>query len=111
MVSAAVRRAAKNLEVLRSFVWDGEELPPYDDMWFALRISCVGVHVVDALVELKSFFYSCPRLKFISTSLGSILPPPNSHVRATQYSNSIFFTLKIPSRVSYSTSATSTVSP
>lgn len=56
MVSAAVRRAAKNLEVLRSFVWDGEELPPYDDMWFALRISCVGVHVVDALVELKSFF-------------------------------------------------------
>ena len=110
MVSAAVRRAAKNLEVLRSFVWDGEELPPYDDMWFALRISCVGVHVVDALVELKSFFYSCPRLKFISTSLGSILPPPNSHVRV-QYSNSIFFTLKIPSRVSYSTSATSTVSP
>jgi hypothetical protein len=61
MVSAAVRRAAKNMEVLRTFAWDGEELPPYDDMWFALRISC-------------------PRLKFISTSLGSILPPPNSHL-------------------------------
>jgi hypothetical protein len=42
MVSAAVRRAARNLEVLRTFAWDGEELPPYDDMWFALRISCVA---------------------------------------------------------------------
>ena len=40
-VSSAVRRAAQHLEVLRCFVWDGEELPPYDDMWFALRISCV----------------------------------------------------------------------
>ena len=84
MVSAAVRRAAKNLEVLRSFMWDGEELPPYDDMWFALRISCVHLAVgsccqIDALKAL-----SCPRLKFISTSLGSILPPPNSHVRAVQ---------------------------
>lgn len=42
-VSSAVRRTARHLEVLRSFVWDGEELPPYDDMWFALRISCVPV--------------------------------------------------------------------
>jgi hypothetical protein len=25
--------------------------------------------------------FSCPRLKFISTTLGSILPSPNSHVR------------------------------
>lgn len=41
MVSSAVRRAAKNLEVLRTFAWDGEELPPYDDMWFALRMLCV----------------------------------------------------------------------
>jgi hypothetical protein len=40
-VSSAVRRAAKHLEVLRCFAWDGEELPPYDDMWFALRILCV----------------------------------------------------------------------
>jgi hypothetical protein len=50
MVSAAVRRASKNLEVLRTFAWDGEELPPYDDMWFALRISCVCPFVVYALV-------------------------------------------------------------
>lgn len=42
-VSSAVRRAARRLEVLSRFVWDGEELPPYDDMWFALRISCVSL--------------------------------------------------------------------
>ena len=29
----------------------------------------------------NSRYFSCPRLKSISTSLGSILPPPNSHVR------------------------------
>jgi hypothetical protein len=40
-VSSVVRRAARNFEVLRCFAWDGEELPPYDDMWFALRILCV----------------------------------------------------------------------
>lgn len=37
-VSAAVRRAAVNLEVLQRFQWDGEELAPNDDMWFALRV-------------------------------------------------------------------------
>ena len=40
-VSSAVLGVARHLEVLRYFVWDGEELPPYDDMWFALRILCV----------------------------------------------------------------------
>lgn len=60
-VSSAVLGVARHLEVLQYFVWDGEELPPYDDMWFALRIFC-------------------PRLKFISTTLGSILPSPNSHL-------------------------------
>ncbi|KAI0058697.1 hypothetical protein BV25DRAFT_1890725 [Artomyces pyxidatus] len=60
-VSAAVRRTAMYLEVLRSFIWDGEELPPYDDMWFALRVFC-------------------PSLRFIGSTLGSILPSPNSHL-------------------------------
>jgi hypothetical protein len=41
-VSSAVLSVARQLEVLRYFVWDGEELPPYDDMWFALRILCVS---------------------------------------------------------------------
>jgi hypothetical protein len=53
MVSAAVRRAAKNMEVLRTFAWDGEELPPYDDMWFALRISCVCVSPLSPLLALN----------------------------------------------------------
>ena len=39
-VSSSVLGVARHLEVLRYFVWDGEELPPYDDMWFALRILC-----------------------------------------------------------------------
>lgn len=56
LVSAAVRRAAKNLEVLRTFVWDGEELPPYDDMWFALRILCV-LKLAWFLCELKVCFF------------------------------------------------------
>jgi len=30
---------------------------------------------------------SCPRLKFISTTLGSILPSPNSHVRVSSSPN------------------------
>ena len=30
---------------------------------------------------------SCPRLKFISTTLGSILPSPNSHVRVSSCPN------------------------
>lgn len=42
-VSSAVLSVARHLEVLRCFVWDGEELPPYDDMWFALRILCVAL--------------------------------------------------------------------
>ncbi len=41
-VSSAVLSVARHLEVLRYFVWDGEELPPFDDMWFALRILCVS---------------------------------------------------------------------
>ncbi|TFY50188.1 hypothetical protein EVG20_g11667 [Dentipellis fragilis] len=60
-ISAAVRRAAHNMEILRAFVWDGEELPPNDDMWFALRICCT-------------------RLKYIGTAFGSVLPSPKSHL-------------------------------
>lgn len=87
-VSSAVRGAARRLEVLRCFVWDGEELPPYDDMWFALRVSCVhlfsrclSVFFVGFKAAFTVCFFSCPHLKFISTTLGSILPSPNSHVR------------------------------
>lgn len=37
-ISAAIRKLASKMEILHSFTWDGEELPPYDDMWFALRV-------------------------------------------------------------------------
>ncbi|KAI0249588.1 hypothetical protein BJV78DRAFT_1225966, partial [Lactifluus subvellereus] len=48
------------------------ELPPYDDTWFALRILCA----------FSSSIYSnpCPHLKFISSTLGSILPSSNRHL-------------------------------
>lgn len=81
-VSSAVLSVARHLEVLRCFVWDGEELPPYDDMWFALRILCV-VAVLSSIFFIIFFvLFSCPHLKFISTTLGSILPSPISNVRA-----------------------------
>jgi hypothetical protein len=47
----------------------------------------------DALVAEQ---LSCPRLKFISTSLGSILPPPNSHVRARAVASTVYSTLMPP---------------
>jgi hypothetical protein len=92
-VSSAVLSVARHLDVLQCFDWDGEELPPYDDMWFALRILCVSLSPLSlrSLIDLilyhhlviLCFAFSCPRLKFISTTLGSILPSPNSHVRVS----------------------------
>ena len=87
-VSSAVLKVARHLDVLRCFVWDGEELPPYDDMWFALRILCVCVSLSlfgpsPSIIPSLFSAFSCPRLKFISTTLGSILPSPNGHVRVT----------------------------
>jgi hypothetical protein len=40
LVSAAVRETAgtMRLDALRKFVWDGDEKPLHEDMWFALRI-------------------------------------------------------------------------
>jgi len=54
-VSSAVLGVARHLEVLRCFVWDGEELPPYDDMWFALRILCVPLSFSLSLWSSHSF--------------------------------------------------------
>lgn len=41
--SAAIRRvaSAKCLDALVSFKWEADELPFYDDMWFALRAGYV----------------------------------------------------------------------
>ena len=40
-VCAAVKRAARRLDALRSFVWGGEDYPWDDDIWHILRKSCV----------------------------------------------------------------------
>ncbi|KAF9227209.1 hypothetical protein BS17DRAFT_793737 [Gyrodon lividus] len=59
MVSSWVQRLASNLDALHTFIWDAEEIPQCDDMWFALRMSC-------------------PRLRTIGTSYGAELPKSHS---------------------------------
>ena len=39
MVSSLVHRLAHTLDVLHTFIWDADEIPQRDDMWFALRMS------------------------------------------------------------------------
>lgn len=39
IVSNLVQRVAPRLDALNTFVWDAEEIPQCDDMWFALRMS------------------------------------------------------------------------
>lgn len=73
-VSSAVRRAARHFEVLRYFAWHGEELPPYDDMWFALRILSVALHLHLSVVisRLTHRFFVFPfsfRCRFFSVQL------------------------------------------
>jgi hypothetical protein len=62
-VSASVRElaASMHLEALTTFAWDDDELPYADDMWFALRVGC-------------------PCLRYLSTTIGGMLPSPASHV-------------------------------
>lgn len=61
--SAAVRKVAgaMRLDALTKFCWDAEESPYHEDMWFALRMGC-------------------PQLRYIGTSIGSVLPNLNSHL-------------------------------
>ncbi|KAF9568171.1 hypothetical protein CPC08DRAFT_679732 [Agrocybe pediades] len=61
--SFAVREIAGMccLDALVRFQWDADELPFYDDMWFALRLGC-------------------PQLKYVGISMGSHLPGLNSHL-------------------------------
>ncbi|KAF8070018.1 hypothetical protein FPV67DRAFT_1485811 [Lyophyllum atratum] len=63
IASAAVREAAatQRLDALTKFVWDGDEKPYHEDMWFALRMGC-------------------PQLRYIGTSVGQYLPAHNSHL-------------------------------
>ncbi|TRM69371.1 hypothetical protein BD626DRAFT_473844 [Schizophyllum amplum] len=53
--------ASETLLALSKFTWADEELPFYDDMWFALRAGC-------------------EQLKYISTTIGSYSPASHSHL-------------------------------
>ncbi|KAG6917236.1 hypothetical protein DXG01_003350 [Tephrocybe rancida] len=57
LASAAVRDAAvtQRLDALSKFIWDADEKPYHDDMWFALRVGC-------------------PQLRYIGTTVGRSLP-------------------------------------
>jgi len=70
--------SSKALDALRKFVWDADELPCDEDMWFALRVGYVISMDLSLLSSLCSF--SCPQLRFIGASFGSLLPNLNSHV-------------------------------
>ncbi|KAI0374110.1 hypothetical protein BV20DRAFT_1049515 [Pilatotrama ljubarskyi] len=61
VVSRCVMRAARNLDALVHFEWDGEDMLPDDRMWAELRARC-------------------PRLKHIGTTFGCFLPRPTSHL-------------------------------
>jgi len=39
VISTIIKQIAVRLDALHTFVWDAEDLPPDDDMWFTLRIS------------------------------------------------------------------------
>ncbi|KAF8904968.1 hypothetical protein CPB85DRAFT_1316043 [Mucidula mucida] len=55
------KRPEPKLDALTTFAWEDEELPFYDDMWFALRMGC-------------------SQLRYVKTSLGVFLPHSNAHV-------------------------------
>lgn len=40
-VSELLYELAPSLDALQSFCWDSEEVPPCDDIWFALKQGCV----------------------------------------------------------------------
>ncbi|OCH92303.1 hypothetical protein OBBRIDRAFT_727011 [Obba rivulosa] len=59
VVSRLVRSAARNLDALQAFEWDGEDMLPDDRMWLELRARC-------------------PYLRHIGTTFGCYLPSPSS---------------------------------
>jgi hypothetical protein len=82
LVSATIRKVAVRLDAMNTFVWDGEEIPRCDDMWFALRMLWVLFWcptVVETLIH--PIRISCPHLRYIGTTIGYNVPSINSHVR------------------------------
>ncbi|KAG1751339.1 uncharacterized protein EDB91DRAFT_601103 [Suillus paluster] len=60
-ISGLLRELAPKLDALHTFIWDANEIPQCDDMWFALRVSC-------------------PRLRTLGTCYGSVIPSQHSHL-------------------------------
>ncbi|KAF7361646.1 hypothetical protein MVEN_00508000 [Mycena venus] len=60
-VAVAEIAASKCLDALRKFTWWDDEIAFHEEMWFALRMCC-------------------PRLKYLSTSMGAYFPPPTSQL-------------------------------
>ncbi|KIJ68133.1 hypothetical protein HYDPIDRAFT_148467 [Hydnomerulius pinastri MD-312] len=76
VISNLVQRLASKLDALNTFIWDAEEIPQCDDIWFALRMSC-------------------PRLRTIGISYGSELPKTHSYL--FQFKGLRGFTLNLKS--------------
>ncbi|KAG1829586.1 hypothetical protein EV424DRAFT_1316651 [Suillus variegatus] len=74
-ISAMLRELAPKLDVLHTFIWDADEIPQCDDMWFALRMSC-------------------PRLRTLGTCYGSVIPSQRSHLLEFKNLRGFSLTLK-----------------
>ncbi|KAI1794065.1 hypothetical protein LXA43DRAFT_915845 [Ganoderma leucocontextum] len=74
IVSRCVMKAARHLDALARFEWDGEDMLPDDRMW----------------VELRS---KCPRLRHVGTTFGCFLPRPTSSL--LQFSGLTGFSLTL----------------
>ncbi|PIL36119.1 hypothetical protein GSI_01779 [Ganoderma sinense ZZ0214-1] len=74
IVSRCVLKAARYLDALARFDWEGEDMLPDDRMW----------------AELRS---KCPRLRHIGTTLGCFLPRPTSSL--LQFSGLTGFSLSL----------------
>jgi len=59
--SAVVRQiaGAMCLDALVKFQWDAEEMPFYEDMWFALRLGCVSRAMLALAVDMSSYIPQC----------------------------------------------------
>ncbi|KAG9316750.1 hypothetical protein JVU11DRAFT_2811 [Chiua virens] len=68
IVSGLVQRLAHSLDALHTFIWDADEIPQRDDMWFALRMSCprlttVGTSYGSELLDSRSNFFQFKGLR------------------------------------------------
>ena len=60
-ISRLLRELASKLDALHTFIWDADEIPHCDDMWFALRMSYVRI-----------VFYPHQRLSFVTGAHGCV---------------------------------------